>query len=113
MKSPQRVFLVWRRPALLSAVEYLRRKYASGEMPVPPPAAKGGNGKATKRKNEAQRLLGFDEPPGDLRSPARRSTHIAFIDRDRLARHALGGEVLLYDRPATLRHIEQPRPIMQ
>jgi ATP-dependent helicase/nuclease subunit B len=70
MKSPQRVFLDWRRPALLSAVEYLRRKYASGES-QPPPTANAASARPAKRKgqSEGQRLFGFEEPVGNLPAP--------------------------------------------
>jgi hypothetical protein len=63
MKSPQRVFLDWQRPALLAAVEWLRRKYG-------PAAAEASPKKPAKRKNESQRLL-FEEgqASGDLRPP--------------------------------------------
>jgi ATP-dependent helicase/nuclease subunit B len=52
MKSPQRVFLDWQRPALVAAVEWLRRTYG------PASPAKG----PTKKASTAQRQFNFDEP---------------------------------------------------
>lgn len=52
MKSPQRVFLDWHRPALISAVEWLRRTFGPAS-----PATKG----RTKRASTAQRQFSFDD----------------------------------------------------
>ena len=75
MNQPQRVFLDWRRPALIAAVEYLRRKYVSGAAvtaaysetaSVAPAARTGGSKKAVA----GQRSLSFAEPSGDGEPPA-------------------------------------------
>src|SRR5690349_10663444 len=50
MKSPQRVFLDWRQPALVSAVQWLRHNFG----PATPQTA--------KNRNPGQRQFSFDEP---------------------------------------------------
>lgn len=58
MKSPQRVFLDWRRPALVSAVQWLRQSFGPASSP---PAKKRGSG---------QRQFSFDEPVASPRGAA-------------------------------------------
>src|SRR5205809_895758 len=52
MTSPQRIFLDWQRPALVAAVEWLRRTYGPAS-----PATK----KPAKKASTAQRQFSFDE----------------------------------------------------
>lgn len=55
MKSPQRVFLDWQRPALVCAVQWLRQTYGpAGEPPA--------EVRSARRMGASQRLLSFDEP---------------------------------------------------
>lgn len=54
MTSPRRVFLDWQRPALVAAVEWLRRTYGPASQ-TPPPKPKG--------KHTPQRQFSFEEPP--------------------------------------------------
>lgn len=58
MKSPQCVFLDWQRPALVAAVEWLRRKYGPATPAPKKPAKKSSTGKSTT----SQRQFSFDEP---------------------------------------------------
>src|SRR4051812_4367742 len=85
MTSPQRVFLDWRRPALLAAVEYLRRTYGPSEPKS-----------AAKRKNAAQWLLGFEESsPGVSGSAWDLSRLIVVVPGKRAGRRLL--ELLCFE----------------
>src|SRR4051812_29180617 len=97
MKSPQRVFLDWQRPALVAAVEWLRRTYGPASPTQGP----------TKKASTAQRQFSFDEPaPATSGAAWDLSQAIIVVPGKRAGRRLL--ELLCFEARDHNRHFTPP-----